>query len=198
MTTVDLARHFVSVAAVISDGHDRVLAIRRRDNGCWEPPGGMLQSGEHIEDGLVREVAEEAGVEVDLLRLSGIYRHVDRDIVSFVYHCRVRREIATDWAETVGVQWLDRDEVVARMRPVFVTRVLDALDGGPAGVPAVRHHDGSAFLDSTSRSSVHRDEPVASAASAPPAGRRARRSTLRGLPLVAALTVLCGIAIILG
>ena len=42
----DLPRHSVSVAGVVFDQHDRVLAIRRRDNGQWQPPGGVLELGE--------------------------------------------------------------------------------------------------------------------------------------------------------
>ena len=35
--------HSVSVAAAVIDDHGRALAIRRRDNGHWEPPGGVLE-----------------------------------------------------------------------------------------------------------------------------------------------------------
>ena len=41
--------HSVSVAAVITDDHGRALLIQRRDNGSWEPPGGVLELGESIE-----------------------------------------------------------------------------------------------------------------------------------------------------
>lgn len=146
MTAVDLPRHFVSVAAVIVDDAERVLAIRRRDNGAWEPPGGVLQPAESLEEGLAREVAEEAGVEVEVLRLSGVYKHIDRSIVSLVYLCRCTGQAPTDWAETVGVRWMDRIEVADRMDTVFAARVFDALDGDPAIGPAVRHHDGRSFL----------------------------------------------------
>jgi 8-oxo-dGTP diphosphatase len=54
--------HSVSVAAVVLDGHGRALAVRRRDNGHWEPPGGVLELGEAIHDGLRREVEEETGL----------------------------------------------------------------------------------------------------------------------------------------
>lgn len=60
--TDDLPRHSVSVAAAIfDDSGENVLLIKRRDNGHWEPPGGVLELDETIEDGLRREVREEAG-----------------------------------------------------------------------------------------------------------------------------------------
>lgn len=40
--------HSVSVAGAIVDDAGRALLIRRRDNGRWEPPGGVLEAGETI------------------------------------------------------------------------------------------------------------------------------------------------------
>ena len=49
----DTPRHSVSVAAAIfDDSGENVLLIKRRDNGRWEPPGGVLELDETIEDGL--------------------------------------------------------------------------------------------------------------------------------------------------
>jgi len=53
-------RHSVSVTAVITDDRGRALLIQRADNRRWEPPGGVLEPGEAIPDGLRREVHEEA------------------------------------------------------------------------------------------------------------------------------------------
>jgi len=57
------------VAAVFTDG-ERVLACRRREHlqagGRWEFPGGKLEDGEDAEAALVREIAEELGVEIEV------------------------------------------------------------------------------------------------------------------------------------
>jgi len=42
----DLPRHSVSVAAVVVDDSNRVLVIRRQDNGAWQLPGGVLELDE--------------------------------------------------------------------------------------------------------------------------------------------------------
>ncbi len=62
MSVPDSAKHSVSVAAAVVDADGRILVIRRRDNGHWEPPGGVLELDETIEDGLRREVLEETGL----------------------------------------------------------------------------------------------------------------------------------------
>ena len=47
----DTPRHSVSVAAAIFDESGKnVLLIKRRDNGNWEPPGGILELDETIEE----------------------------------------------------------------------------------------------------------------------------------------------------
>ena len=55
------ARHSVSVAAAVVNEQGKVLAIRRLDNGHWEPPGGILELDESIHEGLIREVRERPG-----------------------------------------------------------------------------------------------------------------------------------------
>ena len=48
--------HSVSVAGVVIDDLGRALLIQRRDNGKWEPPGGVLEREETIPEALQREV----------------------------------------------------------------------------------------------------------------------------------------------
>lgn len=57
---------------IVLDERDRVLCIRNADDEAWLLPGGTLQPGESLEGGLVREVREETGVDVDPVRPHGI------------------------------------------------------------------------------------------------------------------------------
>lgn len=133
--------HSVSVAGVIVDAQGRALLIKRRDNGHWEPPGGILEPGETIPDALQREVYEETGVEIALpATLTGVYKNMRGLIVSLVFRCETIDGMPSTGEETWALRWVTRDEVTKLADEAYAIRVLDAMDG--ASPPAVRAHDG--------------------------------------------------------
>lgn len=127
------------MAAAVVDDKGRLLAIRRRDNGHWEPPGGVLELDETIEAGLVREVHEETGLTVKPERLTGVYKNMGRGIVALVFRCSVVTGEQSSSAEAAEVAWLAVDEVRNRLNEAYAIRLLDGLLDGP---PKVRVHDG--------------------------------------------------------
>ena len=129
-------KHSVSVAAAIINNAGRVLATRRRDNGQWEPPGGVLELDEAIEDGVVREVLEETGLLVRPVQLSGVYKNMVRGIVALVFRCEVVEQEATVSDEVDEVRWLGPVEIAERMEEAYAVRMLDALDDGRPSVRA--------------------------------------------------------------
>ena len=52
---------------------ERVLLQRRDDNGRWGLPGGSVEPGESVRTAVIREVHEETGLDVEPLRLIGVY-----------------------------------------------------------------------------------------------------------------------------
>ena len=105
------ARHSVSVAGVITDDHGRALLIQRRDNRRWEPPGGVLELGETIPDGLRREVREETGLDVEPIALTGVYKNMTRAIVALVFRCKITGgELATT-DEVAAFRWATAADV---------------------------------------------------------------------------------------
>ncbi|MEU0811367.1 NUDIX domain-containing protein [Streptomyces sp. NPDC005970] len=131
----------MSVAGVIVDDAGRALLIKRRDNGKWEPPGGVLEPGETIPDALQREVLEETGIKIALpATLTGIYKNMTRQIVSMVFRCEAINGTPTTGAETRALRWAPREEVIELADEAYAIRVLDALDNTTP--PAVRAHDG--------------------------------------------------------
>ncbi|MFF5674335.1 NUDIX hydrolase [Streptomyces hygroscopicus] len=131
----------MSVAGVIVDDAGRALLIKRRDNGKWEPPGGVLEREETIPDALQREVLEETGIKIALpATLTGVYKNMTGLIVSMVFRCEAIDGTPTTGAETRALRWATREEVTELTDEAYAIRVLDALDH--TSPPAVRAHDG--------------------------------------------------------
>lgn len=134
--------HSVSVAGVVVDTAGRVLVTQRRDNGRWEPPGGILERHETFEEGVIREIAEETGLLVSVERLTGAYKNMTRGIVALVYRCRPISGQLRPTDETSQVRWITPDQVNTFMTEAYAIRVLDAL----GDTPASRAHDGRALV----------------------------------------------------
>ena len=134
----DTPKHSVSVAGIVVRDDGRVLAVRRRDNHHWEPPGGVLELAETFDQGVRREVLEETGIEVQVERLAGVYKNMLRGIVAIVFRCSPVGGQLTPTAEASSVRWLTIQEIQQRMDPAYVVRVTDAF----ASQASARVHDG--------------------------------------------------------
>jgi 8-oxo-dGTP diphosphatase len=137
----EASRHSVSVAAVVTDDRGRVLVIKRRDNGAWQLPGGVLELHETIEDGLRREVEEETGMTVEPVRLTGVYKNMKLSVVALVFLARPANGTPRPTDESAAVEWWHPERVAEQMTEAFAVRILDALRSDPA--PSIRTHDGT-------------------------------------------------------
>jgi ADP-ribose pyrophosphatase YjhB (NUDIX family) len=135
-------KHSVRVAGIVIREDGMILTIQRRDNGHWEPPGGVLELDETFEAGVRREVREETGVDVEVERLTGVYKNLPRGIVALVFRCRPRGDRVESTAEATRVRWLTVDEVTEHMDQAYAVRVADAF----TDEPVVRAHDGTSLL----------------------------------------------------
>ena len=87
--------------------------------GYWSLPGGVLETGERLEDGVCREVLEETGLFVKPLRVVEIFERIMRDAKGRVeYHyvlvdylCRVTGGLLTAQDDVSRAQWVSRAEL---------------------------------------------------------------------------------------
>jgi len=116
------SRPFLGVGALIFDG-PRILLVERAKEplkGYWSLPGGILETGEKLEDAVRREVLEETGLEIEPLSIFEIFERIMPDesgrteyhYVLVDYLCRPaggRLQAASDVsrAEWVAEQYLD-------------------------------------------------------------------------------------------
>jgi 8-oxo-dGTP pyrophosphatase MutT (NUDIX family) len=128
--------------AVVRDDTGRVLLVQRADDELWELPGGRIEIGESASAAAVREVAEEAGVDIELTGLSGVYSEPGHVLV---YADGARQQLAVcfhavprdgqpsgaarpDEAEIVAAGWFDPDQAAAlAMHPAVRRRLRNAL-----------------------------------------------------------------------
>jgi 8-oxo-dGTP diphosphatase len=141
----ELPRHSVSVTGVVFRDDGRVLAIQRRDDGRWVPPGGVLELDEAPADGVTREVFEETGIRVHAEQLTGVYKNMRLGVVTLAFRCKVvsGQTQAQTTSEAKQVSWLTVDEARSEMVEARAVRVTDALNDN---CPVVRIHDGTHLL----------------------------------------------------
>lgn len=145
--TVDYRRYpgrpIVGVAgAVVREG--KVLLIRRGQEpmkGAWTLPGGALEVGETILDGVAREVLEETGLVVRPLELLALLDRIvrdERDAVEYHYVlldwlCAVAeaedQTVARAGSDALEAAWVSADELADMAEIDEATRrvITDAL-----------------------------------------------------------------------
>ena len=124
--------------AVIPDAEGRILLQEKTHEPGWFLPGGAIELGEHPEEALVREVAEETGLIVRPLKLLLLiggsayrYRYPNGDLVEIlgpVYRCEVvgKAEGPLD-DETKRLEYFSR----AECPPLTMPYPVDALFADP-------------------------------------------------------------------
>jgi len=86
---------------------DQVLLVRTPRRG-WEFPGGQIEEGESVLDGVVREVQEEAGVVATVDRLVGVYSNLSASRVIFDFLGSWVSGDAVACDETIAAAWVPK------------------------------------------------------------------------------------------
>jgi ADP-ribose pyrophosphatase YjhB (NUDIX family) len=116
-------RPIVGVGALIFHRGRILMAQRGKEplKGWWSLPGGALELGESLHDGVCREVREETGLEIEPRRVFEIFERIMRDArgepeyhyVLIDYVCRVTGGTLQAGDDVCAVAWLTLPEVKA-------------------------------------------------------------------------------------
>jgi ADP-ribose pyrophosphatase YjhB (NUDIX family) len=105
------------VGAIVRDQANRLLVIRRANPpaaGCWSIPGGRVEKDESDGEALIREMAEETGLVVEVRNMVGTVEregaagsvYVIRD-----YRCSVIGGHLTPGDDAADARWVTEDEL---------------------------------------------------------------------------------------
>jgi 8-oxo-dGTP pyrophosphatase MutT (NUDIX family) len=123
-------------SAAIFDAAGRLLLQRRSDNGYWGLPGGGMDLGESVAQTVVREVREETGYEVEVVRLIGVYSDPAHSVINYpdgnrvqsivcLFECRVVGGAPALSDETTALEWFSLDALPRPFVPNHVIRIRD-------------------------------------------------------------------------
>jgi ADP-ribose pyrophosphatase YjhB (NUDIX family) len=106
-------RPLIGVGVVVFKD-DRVLLIRRGKpprEGQWSLPGGRQRLGERVAQAAAREVAEEAGIEIDVGGLVDVVDSITRDAAGAVEYHYTLVDVVAEWRGGEAVAGHDAAEV---------------------------------------------------------------------------------------
>lgn len=114
--------HIVACGGLVEDAEGNLLIVKTHDGG-WVFPGGQVEVGENLIDGVVREVKEESGIDVAVSHLIGVYTNSAihkwydgvTDVptkVMFDFACTpIGGELSTS-EETSDCKWVAKEEAL--------------------------------------------------------------------------------------
>jgi 8-oxo-dGTP pyrophosphatase MutT (NUDIX family) len=116
-----------------------VLLQRRSDNGLWGLPGGAVEPGESVREAIVREVWEETGLEIEPLRVIGVYSapehhqiitYPDGNVIHYVstcFECAITGGTLRCGDESLALEWFSPEALPGELMPIAAIRIRDAV-----------------------------------------------------------------------
>jgi 8-oxo-dGTP diphosphatase len=129
----------VAVGAVIVD-RDRVLLVRRAQEplkGEWSLPGGVVELGESLEQALSREVLEETGLQIEVVKVVETLSSIVRAVGQVRYHyviidflCKLTAGTLVCSSDASEARWVSRERLAEfNLTPAAIRVIEKAFDG---------------------------------------------------------------------
>lgn len=133
-----LPTHIVAAGGIVINDNKEILLVNNPRKG-WEFPGGIVEAGETVAQGLIREIKEESGIDVEVINISGIYSNTKKKkgyngveevptIVTIDFICKyVLGELATS-DESIDSKWFSKEEALETINSKQKLRFQKALN----------------------------------------------------------------------
>lgn len=134
-------------ALIVSPDKKQVLMVRNSDNrDTWTLPGGTVEPRETLVRALIREVKEEAGVDIEVFGVMAVNEVVfperEEHFVLFTFRAEITggREETMMPDEIAEVSWVDLDQA-DRLMPYYKNGI-SGLVRGEREIPYVDEGEG--------------------------------------------------------
>ncbi len=129
--------HVAAGAVVTYDG--KVLLVRinkpKDKSGLWGFPGGKLEKGESLDEGMMRELLEETGIKPHLYdyRPLGIIHEKAEATCKHVYRVELKQDVhhfSYDLSEILEIRWVQLDMITLKefaFRSSWIAPFLEQL-----------------------------------------------------------------------
>jgi ADP-ribose pyrophosphatase YjhB (NUDIX family) len=126
----------VAVGAIVANDEGEILLIQRSDSGAWLYPTGWADVGYSAPEVVIKEVREETGIEVEVVRLIGVLDGMRLGLsriplYSLLFLCRpVGGDLRPHPLETLDAGWFRRDALPADTigAPRWVPDIFSAIE----------------------------------------------------------------------
>lgn len=116
------------VATIFSQNGNQVLLIKRRDVPVWVLPGGALEEAEDPVQGIIREVYEETGLHVSIIRKVARYTPINKlGTTTHLFDCKVEEGIPATGDETADIGYFPLDALPKKFFFIHREMVNDSL-----------------------------------------------------------------------
>jgi ADP-ribose pyrophosphatase len=119
---------FITCAVLVIDADNNVL-LKKDPNRGWEVPGGHLDDGESLAECAVREVKEETGMDVEIVKLCGMTHEVENRRCTVFWMARPVGGQLRTCPESLDVGFFGKEEALSMIeRDDFRNEVEKCLD----------------------------------------------------------------------
>lgn len=131
--------HIVAAGALVTNDEGDILLVNNPHRG-WEFPGGQIENGEDLIEGITREVFEESGIKIKVDRLVGVYSNT-KSYLGWDNKTIVPTKVIFDFLataiggdlkcseESIEVGWFSKDLVLSMIREPWIRdRAMDMIE----------------------------------------------------------------------